>query len=87
MIEEKEYYIAPKQKIFDDIKNAAINIWKTYDDTYGYQSEKVNRIKDLTNVKDNYAYIVAMFDQQNQSRLLNAVEREETKDLVQRLIN
>lgn len=87
MIDEKEYYIAPKQEIFDDIKNAAIRIWKTYDDTHGYQSEKVNRIKDLTNTQDNYAYIVSMFDRQNQTRLIDTVEQEETVELIQRLIS
>lgn len=70
------YYVAPSDTIFDDIKQAATRIWQTYDDTYGYQSEKINSIKDLTNVADNYMYMVAMFDDPNQQKLLAAVSPE-----------
>ena len=87
MIPETEYYVAPSKEVFSDIKRAAIDIWKTYDDTHGYQSEKVNRIKDLQNLNDNYAYIVGMFDSHNQRKLLHGVTLIETKDLICRLIS
>jgi len=29
-----EYYETPAQEIFDDVKENAIKIWETYDDTY-----------------------------------------------------
>lgn len=70
------YYTAPAQEIFDDIKENAIKIWQTYDDTYGYASEKINSIKDIANVKDNWMYIVSMFDYNNREKLLNLVEPE-----------
>jgi hypothetical protein len=69
-----DYYKAPSQAIFNDIKKNAIKIWQTYDDTYGYATEKINRIKDLQNVHDNAWYIVAMFDQDNQQRLLELLK-------------
>ena len=72
----KQYYTAPAQEIFDDIKAAAIKIWKTYDDTYGYATEKINRIKDLENVSDNAWYMVAMFDSTNQAKMLQMVKPE-----------
>lgn len=66
----KTYYTAPPDHIFEEIKREAIKIWQSYDDTYGYATDKINRIKDVGNVKDNYAYIIAMFDTQNQRQLL-----------------
>lgn len=70
----KEYYTAPKQEIFNDIKRNALFLWKTYDDSNGYATEKINDIKDLENVSDNAWFIVAMFDPINQSKLLSMVE-------------
>ena len=66
----EQYYVAPPQQVFDEIKAAAIEIWKTYDDTYGYATGKIDAIKDLQNVKDNAWYMVAMFDVKNQIKLL-----------------
>jgi len=36
-----DYYTAPSNEIFNDIKENAIKIWKTYDNTYGYQDENL----------------------------------------------
>lgn len=71
-----DYYQPPKQAIFEDIKAQAIKIWQKYDNTYGYVDEKVNRIKDLANVQDNAWHIVAMFDCDNQVKLLKRVNAE-----------
>lgn len=76
-----DYYKAPSDEIFDDIKTNAIKIWQTYDNTYGYQDEKVNRIKDLVNVSDNAWFIVAMFDAPNQEKLISMV-KPETGDMI-----
>ena len=54
-----DYYTAPPQEIFEDIKENARKIWQSYDDTYGYASEKIARI-DIENISDNAWYIVAM---------------------------
>ncbi len=70
------YYTAPSDDVFEDIKANAIKIWQTYDDTYGYASEKIDRIKDIANVSDNYMYMVAMFDETNQAKLMQAVQPE-----------
>lgn len=67
---------APSDSIFYDIKEKAIELWNTYDNTYGYVDEKVNRIKDIQNVRDNASYIVAMFDVLNQRRLYSMVSEE-----------
>ncbi len=80
------YYEAPDQDVFEDIKANAILIWQTYDDTYGYATEKINRIKDITNISDNVWYIVAMFDQSNQKRLINLVN-EKTREKLYEMFN
>ncbi len=72
----EKYYEAPSDEIFEEIKRESIKIWETYDNTYGYADEKVGRIKDIGNVKDNAMYMVAMFDLRNQSRLLTNISLE-----------
>lgn len=73
-----DYYQAPPQHIFDDIKTNAEKIWRTYDDTYGYATKKLQQI-DIKNTGDNAWYIVAMFDLPNQNKLLSMVEPETAK--------
>lgn len=80
-----DYYEAPSQKMFDDVKRLSIEIWNTYDNTYGYVDEKVDRIKDITNVRDNCAFIVAMFDIHNQRRLLDMADGP-TRDYLKQLL-
>lgn len=74
-----EYYTAPSQEVFDEIQRAAISIWSEYDDTYGYASGKIVRIKDLQNVQDNAWYMVAMFDSLNQAKLIQRVSSDTEK--------
>jgi len=82
----EEYYIAPPQEIFEDIKEHAIKIWQSYDDSAGYATNKISRIKDITNVQDNAWYIVAMFDWVNQHKLLSMVS-DETAKMIQSAIS
>lgn len=78
-----DYYEAPPQKVFDEIKDGCIKIWNTYDNTFGYVDEKIGRIKDLENIRDNAWYMVAMFDPMNQARLLSMVSPE-TAELIRK---
>lgn len=64
------YMDAPSDEIFNEIKSKAIEIWQTYDDTYGYASEKIAYVESITNVRDNWGTIVGMFDYTNQAKLL-----------------
>ena len=86
LLTEREYYTAPTDEIFDDIKQTACKLWLGYDDTHGYATEKIARIKDLTNIKDNYAYIVAMFDSFNKAKLLGMLVLSESKLLVGKIL-
>lgn len=70
----EEYYVAPSDETFRDIKENALKIWNTYDDPY--RTEKVNCIENIENIQDNAWFIVAMFDHTNQTKLLGMVEPE-----------
>ena len=72
----KLYYTPPSDKCFDELKKAAIYIWSDYDNTNGYVDEKVNRIKHIENIRDNFMYIVAMFDMNNREKLYNVLSEE-----------
>lgn len=64
------YTDAPSDEVFNEIKEKAIEIWQTYDDTYGYATEKIDYVNSITNIKDNWGTIVGMFDHPNQMKLL-----------------
>lgn len=84
------YYTPPDIKLFDELKSKAIELWKEIDtdnDKYGYATEKINRIKDIQNVGDNFMYIVAMFDCGNQSTLSNMVSHETKIAIRERMID
>ena len=81
----EQYYSTPPQKVFDDIKENAIKIWQTYDNEYGYVDEKVGRINNIKNFKDNARCIVGMFDLHNQRKLMTMVSKE-TADMIREAI-
>lgn len=80
-----DYYTAPSQEIFDELKRASINLWNTYDDTYGYSVEKIKRIRDIENIKDNFMFMFAMFDVYNQRKILDKVSPECAAEIAMRL--
>ena len=78
------YYAPPKQELFEDVKSKAIELWKEVDtdnDKYGYATSKINSIKDIKNVSDNFMYMIAMFDIVNQKILAGRLTQE-TKDAI-----
>ena len=60
-------------EVFNELKEKAIEIWKTYDDTYGYATEKIDYLKSFGNVGDNFGTIIGMFDIHNQRKLYDGV--------------
>ncbi len=71
-----EYYAAPPQELFDEIKKQAIAVWNTFSDEFGYASEKIDEIKDIQNIKDNAWHIIAMFDIQNRQIFLRGLSHK-----------
>ena len=86
-MEAKLYYTAPSQEIFDEVQQAAIRIWSTYDDTHGYSTEKINRVTALENVEDNFMVIFAMFDGVNQKKLLGKLSEDARREIILRLFD
>jgi len=68
MITSEKYYEPLSEKAFEEVKEKAIELWSTYDDEFGYATEKIERVKSIDNVRDNYSVILAMFDPSNQYR-------------------
>ena len=63
------YYTAPENCHFNELRDAALEIWRSYGFETDYAQSKINRIVDLENVGDNFMCMVAMFDMPNQMRL------------------
>lgn len=82
---DKLYYTPPTDEQFEEIKEKAMDIWITYDDTYGYASEKIARIENLKNVRDNAMFIVAMFDHMNQAELSRMLSDDTRKAIADRI--
>lgn len=68
-MEAKLYYTAPSNEAFEELRKAAIEVWQQYDNEYGYVDEKTAAIVNIRNVSDNFMYMVAMFDINNQRKL------------------
>lgn len=84
------YYTEPHDDIFQEVKNACIELWKEVDsdnDKYGYATGKINRIKDLRNMGDNFMTMVAMFDIGNQGLLANKLSDEARKEIRDRMVD
>lgn len=80
------YYTPPPDDIFNEVKEASIQIWKEYDNTYGYVDEKVGRIEKMKNVGDSLMSIVAMFDITNQCILSSRLSGKSKKAIRDRLM-
>jgi hypothetical protein len=57
----------PSIEIFNEMRAAATQIWNTYDNQFGYVTEKLNRINGLENIQDNAMVFYRMFDWENQT--------------------
>lgn len=66
-------------EVFNELKEKAIEIWKTYDNEFGYVDEKVNYLNSFGNVGDNFGTIIGMLDLPNQKKLYKAVGTEAKK--------
>lgn len=85
MSETKLYYTAPTDEQFNEVKTEAIKLWSTMGDEPSYAEEKIGRIKDIVNVSDNFMFIVAMFDQNNQRKLAEKLSDETRGAVAERI--
>lgn len=56
----KVYYKSPKDCHFDELKSVCLKYWATFDDKFGYATEKINYVKSLENVDGNFMVMVKM---------------------------
>ncbi len=56
----------PSQEIYNEMKSIATQVWLSYDNTYGYVTEKLNYINNIENIEDNAMVFYRMFDNSNQ---------------------
>lgn len=66
----------PSQEIFNEMKTIATEIWNTYDNEFGYVTEKLERINSFGNIQDNAMVFYRMFDWKNQSIFRNKASQE-----------
>ncbi len=66
----------PSIEIFDEIKKAAITIWKTKSNAYGYADEKIDKINSISNCKDNAMVFYRTFDCMNQEKMNHLLSDE-----------
>jgi len=74
---------APSKEIFNEIKDAAISIWKEYDDTYKYATEKIDVIESLADINASILYMYQMFDHKNKSKLIIKLSKPATRFILQ----
>ena len=83
----KLYYTPPTDEQFEELKKAAIQLWSTMGSEPSYSKEKIDRIRDIANVGDNFMYMVAMFDIYNQRTLAYAISPETRKAVSDRMVD
>jgi hypothetical protein len=81
------YYTPPSDEQFNELKEKAIKIWSGMGDEPSYSQEKIGRIKDIGNIEDNFMYMVAMFDINNQRILAESLSPEARLAVRERMID
>ena len=81
------YYTAPPDEAFEDMKQVCMDVWATMDNQFGYVDEKQARIKEIKNVEDNFMYMLAMFDQGNQAKVVELLKFLTQTELRLRMID
>jgi hypothetical protein len=56
----KLFYTPPREESFNELREVCIRFWNTFDDKFGYATEKIDRIKDLPNDGPNFVMMVQM---------------------------
>lgn len=88
MKDAKLYYTPPSQESFDDMKKACLDVWGQYRDSPGgYYKEKTARIPDMQNISDNFMYLFAMFDINNQRQVVALLEPLTIEEVRTRMID
>jgi len=52
----------PKQIIFNEIKGACIDMWNTFDNTWGYVDDRLFMVEQIHNTGGDVMFLLNMFD-------------------------
>jgi len=66
----------PTIEIFNELKEAATTVWNTFDNTYGYVTEKLEIVNSIENYADNVMISYRMFDNGNQRLMRQELSSE-----------
>lgn len=81
------YYVPPSDAAFEDMRKACLDVWGKYKDEPGdYFEEKTQRIPIMSNISDNFMYLFAMFDMNNQRQVISLLEPSTIEAVRERLI-
>lgn len=70
----KLYWIEPSDEIFTHLRTTIItNVWRKYNDTYGYASSKIDYINSFENLSDNFMTMWNMLDVRNAQIVLDKI--------------
>lgn len=75
-------HTTPSEEIFNEIKNAAITVWNTKDNTYGYVDKKLEIVNRIKNYADNVMVCYRMFDYMNQMHMVALLSPEAVEYIV-----
>ncbi|MGR3177805.1 MAG: hypothetical protein ACUZ8E_07085 [Candidatus Anammoxibacter sp.] len=67
---------APTEEIFNEMKQAATEIWQAFDNEFGYVDEKMEIVNRFTNIQDNAMVFCRMFDSVNQGKMMAKLSSE-----------
>jgi hypothetical protein len=54
------FYKSPKDSYFEELRSVCIRYWSTFDDQFGYATEKINQVKSFENNEGNFMTMVKM---------------------------
>lgn len=77
------YYTPPSKEVFEEVRNASIEIVGAKD----YSKDDVNKLKSLRNVGDNFMWMIARFDVPNQRDLASRIGINARADITARMID
>ena len=83
----KLYYIPPSDEHFELLKEEVIKLWNEIGDNKDYIKEKVDRIKNVKNIADNFMFLATGLDFYNQHLLASRLPEEVRKELRERMIS
>ena len=66
----------PTNEVFNEMKKAAISIWRDYDNRFGYATEKIKRVNSMENISDNAMVFYRMFDHWNKQLMVSKLSED-----------